>query len=312
MASKQYGLSFVEVIGASPDPQITGITSVRFNSNLSEITPSSDGNINPTLAMAMTQSSRIRFTTNDIKGALDVAGFNGLAIGTTVTPMGFNFRARLAGGQYDPNDGFSIVMPSGLLIPIGLRASHGQVAEIEMEAIPVSTDGVAAPLALDSGIVSTVGNTPTRVWTIGPWYINAVLLEGIREFNLEFGIDVELLEADAIPWPTQASIKQRRPTFSCQTFHLDQVDKDALALIGQIRSGVTRAFLRRKGTGAANSPDATANHIRFDVAEGRISMRDVGAGHPESASVAIMVTPTKTGSTDPIAVNTAAAINTGA
>lgn len=316
MPSNQYGLSHVDISGHISAVSITGITDVRFSSNLSEVVQSTDGSLDPRFAAAMTQVSRIRFRTNDIRGALDVAGFNGMDIsgdaGLSDT-LQFNFKKRAPGGTFVGEEGFVIGMVAGILIPIQCRVSHGQIAEIEMEAIPVY-DGVNVPFILELAAASTVGNTPTRLWTVGPWYINGVLLEGIRDFTINFGLDVELLEADGMPWPSRVAIKQRRPSFECSTYHLDQVDKDTLAMIGQARGAgvVTRAFLRRKLEGGANTADGTIGHIRFDVAEGRISMQDLGSGHPESAMCRIGVTPTKTGSTDSIAVNTNVVIGTGA
>jgi len=312
MASTQYGLSIVEPLGHI-NGIIGGITDVRVESGLTEVVQSTDGSIDARFVAAMTQVSRIRFKTNDIRGALEVAGFNGapFSAADTITALAFYFRKRLAGGAFEGGEGFIAYMFNGILVPIGLRAAHGQIAEIEIEAIPVY-DGTILPLQLDTGVPVSVGNTPSRLWTVGPWYVNGTLLEGIRDFSLDFGLDVELLEADGIPWPTKASIKQRRPRFECNTFHLDAVDKDVLALIGQARSGVTRAFLRKKLEGGANTPDGTIGHIRFDVAEGRIAMQDLSDGHPDSAMCRIGVTPTKTGATDPIAINVNVVIGTGA
>lgn len=314
MPSNQYSLSLVELVNGPAN--IAGIQSCQINSAIEELILSSDGNVDPGFGSGMTQAPRITFTTTDIKTALDNIGMSGLPfgpLGFTVIGVTLHFRRRDPGGIHaSGSTGFAVLMSKGLCIPRRLSASHGEVARIEIEVVPIY-DGVNPVMIVESAVASGfIANSPTVAWTIGPWYVNNTLLEGLRDFSLDFGIDLELNQSDGFPWPQGVSIKQRLPRFEGQTYHLDQADKDALAVIGAATTSVTRAFLRKKAQAGGNVADGTAQHIRFDVAEGRVQIEDLGSGHPDSAMARVRVTPTQTGATSILAINTAAAIGTGA
>lgn len=310
MPANQYGLSMVRFGGATP-ADIGGIKDWRLDNGIAEIVESSDGEVDPRFAASMTQAQKVRFRSTDIKAVLDLIGVGGrsfVAAGT-YTSCSFHFRKRAAGGIYSGGSNeFVISGTVGLAVPVSVRASHGQLAEIEVE-IEFVSDGTNPPLAADTGATLpafTFG--PTQMWTIGPAYLNATLVEGLQDMTVDFGIETEPVKGDGFPWPTQVSIKQRRPSMRFDTFHLDAVDDDVIALIGQARSGSTRLFLRKKAEGGANVADATTQHIRFDVAEGRIHMESLGASHPNSALTQVVITPTHNGSVDSVVVNTAVAV----
>lgn len=298
--------------GGGTPADIGGIKDFRLDNGISEIVESSDGEVDPRFAAAMTQAQKIRFRSTDVKAVLDLIGVSGRAFATggTYTSFSFYFRRRSAGGIYTASGSeFILTATTGMAVPVGVRVSHGQIAEVEVEVTLVS-DGTNPPLAADSNsTIPAFAFGPTQMWTCGPAYLNAVLVEGVQDLSVDFNIELETIQGDGFPWPTQVSLKQRRPMLRFSTFHLDAVDDDVIAVIGQVRSGNTRLFLRKKSEGGANVADATAQHIRFDVAEGRIKMDNIGIGHPESALVSISITPTHNSAVDSVVVNTAAAVS---
>lgn len=297
--------------GGGVPVDIGGILDFRLNNGISDVVQSSDGEVDPRFAAAMTQAQSIRFRSTDIKAVLDLIGINGqkFQAGHTYTSFSFYFRKRSSGGIYaSTGNEFILSASTGLAIPVSVRAAHGQVAEIEVEVFPVS-DGTNPPLVADvNQSMPAFAFGPTQLWTCGPAIVNNTLVEGVQELTVDFDIRHEYVQGDGFPWPTQVSIKQRQPMMRFTTFHLDAVDDDVIAVIGQPRSGNTRLFLRKKTEGGANVADGTAQHIRFDVAEGRIKMEDIGASHPESARTQVTIVPTYNGSTDIVAINTAAAV----
>lgn len=300
---------------------IGGIVDWRLDNGIAEIVQSSDGEVDPRFATAMTQAQRIRFRSVDVKKVLDNITQNGLKFqtGATQTSCAMYFRKRAPGGIYvgTTND-FIISATTGLAIPKMVRGNHGQIAEVEVEIIPVSDPATGlAPLTADTG-QTLPGFTfgPTQLWTVGPAFYKTTLqvgvttIEGVQDLEVDFGIEVETVQGDGFPWSTQVSIKQRRPKMRLTTFHLDHADDDAgLDLIGTPRNGNTRLFLRKKAEGGANVADGTAEHIRFDMAQGRISVDTLGASHPESARLGLNFTPSFNSSVDQIVVNTAAAVS---
>lgn len=320
MASNQYGLSMIELTGTGA-AVIGQIAEVTLDPGLDDLIQSLSGDIDPTFSTVPEQNLKIRFKTTAIKVALDLIGIGGILIGGTVySSINFYLRKRAPGGEYATGAAsvYKIGCTSGLIVPIQTSGTQGAISDIEYELTPLS-DGVNVPIALTAVAALPAAFTAAAAavadaWTLGPWYIDGVLLESMREFTLDFGIELEQIRGNGIIWPTQVSIKQRRPQLQGKLYHLDMASDTVAAgnvsLLGKLSpsASVTRAFLKKKVQGGGNELDATALHIRFDISEGRLSITDLGATHPESAMMGLSIKPTKLSANAIVTVNTAAAI----
>lgn len=290
---------------------IRQITNVALDPAVQEMLVSGSGRIDPEHASVASQIPMMRFTTTAIKTAIDAAGVSGLKIDQTndTNQMIFQFQRRAQGGTFDTGSSHTkLTIKRGLLKPVTVNASQGDTpATIEYELVCLY-DGANAPVIIETD-QALVDKSPaiSDVWTVGPWWVNAALVDGIQDFTMNFGINHNAPLGSGEVWSQLAYIQSRAASMTCTSLDTSPI-VSAVGLLGIARSGSTRAFLRKKAQGGANVLDATAEHIRFDVAEGRITTQNYGSDHQGDATIGLLVTPTFNGTNDPIAVNTAAAV----
>ncbi|KPL06084.1 hypothetical protein AMJ85_10710 [candidate division BRC1 bacterium SM23_51] len=94
---------------------------------------------------------------------------------------------------------------------------------------------------------------------------------------------------------------RREASMRCTSLDMPLLDETlGLSIAGKARTGITRAFLRKKALGGGLVPDATAEHVKLEVAEGRINPQEFGGDHQGQATLGLQVTPTYDGVNAPI------------
>lgn len=295
---------------------IDQITSQNIDPGLQEMLVSGDSTINNEHVSVSSQVPIVTFSTTDIDAILAAgsATVNGYPIdeANDSNAVKLWFRKRGMGATYVAGSvHLRATVNLGVLVPVSLRASHGDTpAEIECALTVVSDSGANQPVYFELVADPSLSPAIASVFTVGPWWVNGTQYDDIQDFNLEFGINVATPSGSGVIYPTGAYIASRAPTMTCTMLQLGRLDEaTGLGALGVVRSGVTRAFLRKKVLGAALVPDATAEHIKFDVAEGRISPQNINAAHQSDAMVGLVVTPTWNGSNDPIAYTADVAVS---
>ncbi len=306
--SDVYGLYAVS-IGSTV---IRQITNQAFDPAVQEMLVSGSGQIDAEHASVSSQVAMMRFTTTELDVAIGAAGVIGLKIdeANDSNQMVFQFRRRAQGSTYASGSvNVKMTVKLGLLMPVTVNAAQGDTpASIEYLLVCIY-DGTNDPIIIEDD-AALVDKTPaiSKVWTVGPWYVNGNLVDIIQDFTMNFGINHQAPLGSGNVWPTLAYIQSRNPSMTCTGLDLAPAIED-IGLLGVARSGITRAFLRKKAQGAANVAANVAEHIRFEVAEGRITTQNASVDHQDDANLGLLVTPTFDGTNAPIVVNTASVIS---
>lgn len=295
--------AILQVAEQSVDPGIT------------EMLVSADGVIYNEHASIVSVRPIVRFSTTQISAALDICGVTGLVIDEAGSSNGVTlfFAQRDTGTGYTAGaTHMAVGVALGLMYPTNLRASHEATdpASVEFALAAIGVSAVLAPLSIDKN-QALVDLSPviSEVYTAGPWYVNGTVVADIQEFNLDFGITVASPSGSGNVWPTDAYFNEINPTMTCGCLDLPVLD-DTLGVgaLGVARTGITRAFLKKKAQGAANVADVTAEHIKFELAEGRINPGTFQGSHRGDAMTGLQVTSTWNGTLAPLAYTKEVAI----
>lgn len=285
---------------------IDQILSQNIDPGLTEMMESGDSSLDNEHVSASAQTATIRFGTSAIAEALDAAGVSGLVIDEANDSNGIDlwFRKRAMGGGFESGEDLLMVVNLGILVPVTLTANHPDRAEIEY-VLHLVWDGTNDPVTITKDqTVAALAPTITDIHTIGPWWINNTQLLGMRNFSVNFGLNVATKSSDGDVWPRSAHIESRGASMTGSSSDLAILDDvTGLGIMGIVQSGGQfgiRAFLRKKEQGAGVLIDGNAQHIRFSVAEGRVSPSDFGGDHQADGTVGLLVTPSYDGTNQPI------------
>lgn len=119
-----------------------------------------------------------------------------------------------------------VTVSDGLLVPVALRASHNQLAELSLllHAIlgTTATYSKTNPMLIEkaSALVDS-GYAVPKLFTAGPaqcTYSAATrIIQGIKDVSVNFGLNVKVESDSGNPYPSHASIYSRMPTFEFTT-----------------------------------------------------------------------------------------------
>lgn len=316
-----YSLSAIEHFdGSNTTVVIGGMQDVTVDANVTHILESGTGSVDNTHISVMDVKPTISFSSTDVKKLLDLCGIDALAIGSVAddSTMTFWLRRRAPGGIYDGgNTHIKMTINEGILVPNGIDVALDGVASAKYEVTAIY-DGTNVPVVIekDQAFTPTIPIDDVR-WTVGPWFFNGVAFAAgsIQSTRIDFGLTIETIKGDGEIYPIEAHIISRAPTMECDTLDISIFDDDAapaLGIIGAKITGITRAFLRKKDFGGLNVAPATAEHISFEIGEGRVMVNSVNATHQDNATASVTVTPVDTtpeSGTAIMVVNTADAIS---
>ena len=298
------------------DTVIDQITSQSIAPGLTEMLISGDGSLDNEHVSVSAQDPTITFRTTAIQEVLDALSVSGLVIAEEGSSNGIEawFLKRAKGGGFEAGaEHLRLLIDSAVMVPMTATATHPEAAEIEC-TLHVIWDGSANnPIQIDKDqALPNFSPSITDVFTIGPWWVNGTKLVGMRDFAVDFGLQVEVQSSDGEVWPRSAHIMSRGASMTGTTLDMAILDDTVgLGIIGEVQSGGEfgiRAFLKKKEQGAAVHADASTEHIRFSIAEGRISPSDGSATHPSEGTVGLLVTPTSDGVHNPVAYATDVAV----
>lgn len=310
MAANIYSIYGVRFDTGAATTDIGQITSSRIDPAIAEAIEGGDGKVDAEFAAVLRQRPRIEFRTRQIAALLGVVGLDGFGFddGSDGKNVTLYLRQRKHGGTFnDSSAAIKCAVLKGLAVLRGINVAQDGLAEATVEIVPVSTDGIAAPIAVTTGQALAGTFATSQLYSMGPVYIDGNAVEGFMDLAVDTGIEVSDTASDGHIFAVHACITRRRPSISGRTLHADVLS--TLGFSGKARAGNTRAFLRQMVEGGVRAVDGSATHIRFDIAEGRISPRDFGGSDGDHVGAGVMITPTQTGGTAVIAISTTAAIS---
>jgi len=269
------------------------------------------GQVDPSFAAIFTIAPKMTATITDIKTAIDGGIFlNGLAFetgGSAITTCDIYFVQTDASGTRKSGSNHSRTrFAKGLVVPRRIMARQGEPAKMDIEIWPVydGTNEIAVP---DNAVA--LPHTPVidEAWTLGPVSFNGTAVDGLQEWTLDFGIEVEAMYSDGLEKPSRVHISQRAPTLDIPNKDLAQYA--TFTLDGTVQTATDSVFYLRKMVRASSTlANATAEHIKFTVDDGLFVPMSRGGPNNRSHDQRTVYSVLYDGTNAPIIANTASAI----
>jgi hypothetical protein len=300
-------LSALWALGAvvTPAGTINQVESHEVDPGIETLFACADGQVDYTFAAVQQQRPILSFTSSAVARALGFCGINGLAISTA---LDFWFQKLAQGGTRSGGaTSTKFTAGKGILVPKSIEADSDGVATIDYEMAAISTDGLAAPLAVAVNASMPAPPSTREYFTAGPVNINGTPVPGVKGIRVDFGIELVIEGSDGEAYPTFSAIMKRK-----QTIVVRSVDVNLAQTLGFFTpQGVTDStvFLRKILAGGTRVPNATAEHVKFTIDEGMISCRPVGGRENRPQESELLIEAAFDGTNDPIAVNVASAIS---
>lgn len=263
------------------------------------------GAIEPRFVTIMGQSPVINFSSHALARCLAAVGVSGLAL---ASPAELFWQAILIdGGREGTLKHFQMTVNAGLVVPRRISAQQGGLATITYDII-CRYNGTNEPIVYT--VDQTLAGSPTvdELFTIGKATINGVDLTGITGIDIDFGLQIVQQISDGDIWPTFVGIMERSaPVISIIT--TDVVSMNTFGLDGTAQGATdSLVYFRKKLADGGNVTDVTAEHIKFSIDAGIITVEQTGGGHPGPIECTVMITPVFDGTAAILAISTASAI----
>lgn len=186
------------------------------------------------------------------------------------------------------------------------RISAGHNSEAVASCRLLTTyDGSNAPF-VQAGSTALSG-TPTSAehFVAGPVSLNTVTIPGVLDISIEFNRDVMMLASDGEIYPTFVAQRVYSPVV---TFRVLEHVWYTYGIIGTALTAAT--FYLRKVTTDGRVANATQEHIAFTATAGVIHVDEASGGGNDESVVSVRATLVgSNATTEPIAVDTTAAIS---
>ena len=280
-----------------------------MDSALQQVLIGADGSVDPTYVAGMSQAPQLAFSTTALATVLAKCGISGLAITADADEPGLRawFQALADGGtRGGAGSNVLLTVAKGLLVPVGISAPHGGPATMSM-AMHCIYDGTNEPVVPTTG--QDLAGTPavSELFTAGKVMINGVELAGVQSIEVAFGINVLVLGAKGIAWPTYSCIISRTPTITIST--LDAAAVSTFGLDGTAQGATdSLVYLRKLDKNGNRVANNVAEHIKFTVDDGLITCRTAGGSHGSPVMSQVVITPTYDGTAAIIVIDTASLI----
>lgn len=292
-----YGIS----VGNTFIPQITNWS---VNKGVTELVESGSGAVDPTFVAIGEMRPAISITTSAIATSLGACGMDGLAISSGVPVVAYMQKAAAGSTRMSGSNHIKLTMNKGIMIPRQISATHNQIATINYDIFALY-DGTNAPIIYANNQALTGSTAASELFTCGPIYAGATLINSIQSTTVDFGIRERIHSGSGEVYPTFGCIESRRPSITANTD--DVVSDIALGFGGRAESATaSKVYLRKIAKGSDRVADSTGEHILFTLAEGRHHIESLSGNVDSPLAGGLRFTPS--GASNIIAVNLAATI----
>lgn len=304
MAMTTWTLACIVINGT----QINQVQEQSMPTGFNEIIESSDGMVDPTFSAVMAMAPRLSFKTTAIATLLGVVGITPVSISANVVfyyqqtqPNG----TRLTGSVHR-----SATIAAGMVVLRKISAAQGGKAMMEVDVIPLSSDGTTDPITFASAIALPTLTGTAEMFTLGPLKINNVMTDGVQSMDFDLGIREQVMSHAGLVYPVRAHAEQRLPSFRWK--HADASLLSTLGLTGLPAvpgaGSECQAFLRKMTAQSTRVIAATAQHIAFTFKKGIWKYTQIGGSNPKEQMIDIELKPVYDGTNAIVGISTASAI----
>lgn len=276
-ASNRYSIYTSSLVYAGPTTlNMTQINQWSINPGSNKDRFIAGGNVDPSAAINVHSMPTVEFQTHDLTTVLPVVTIsNGLSCTGGAT---FRLQQRTSGGTFSGGaNNVTYSSTVGFAHPTRIEASQDDVNGAVMSCTYYPLwDGSTDPLVKNTGVTfSAIAPAFTSKFYLGPVYINAVEMNGVRRVSVDTGIRFDAFKASGDVYCRRGSIVERLPVIS---FDVLAAEETAYTSMFNAALAGTIAVYFRKGTdGGSRVVDATAQHTKISAT--------TGAGSPDNISV---------------------------
>jgi len=299
-------------VAGATTTQFNGIPDLRMSTGMSEWAEQSGANVDPDFLALGEQNPGLSGTMLEIKKFLDLITLDGLPIGDVGTTGNqvqaqwvrmkpFSVRELPAATKH-----FFAKSRKAGIYPQQITAARNRRAQITFQMQPV-WDGTNDIVEFSSDVAGLTPGIVSELYALGPVNISGVELPSLQGWTYNVGVELEVNFHGGQVWPDFVAIARRQPVFECQCKDVPQI---TLVTLSGMAQGATDSeiYLRKVERNKKRIADATANHIKFQVNDGRITVQDLGGPNARSSDVNVRIYPAFDGTTAAVLVNTASTI----
>ena len=301
MSQDVHVLSAMKINGTTLDQ----IKEQSIDPRIREALVDADGAVDPTYAAIQECDPVMSFQTTDLPGFLALCGISGLAISADVVL--YYQKTTEDGIRAGGSNNKSVTISAGMVIPRSISARQGGEAVLNFDVIARSSDGLASPVTLATGVALPTGAAVDVLFTAGPWKLNGSMQEGLMSIDFDFGLHEKLMRHSGMVYPYRIHIETRHPKLRIKTTDVAFFtgnDVDGVAQ-GATASLIWFRKLAREGTRTAN---ATAEHVQLTIYDGIWKPGRTGGSHPGEQTTDVEIMPISDGTHAIVAISTGAAI----
>jgi len=294
-------LSLVDM--TTPDLTIGGIVSQEVSPGIQAAAESSDGEVDARFVSIMSQDFRIGFSSRHLAVCLAGIGISGAEMADLDT-----YFQKIA--KYGTRTGgaanLQIRAATGMIYPVAISARHNDAAIISYMAVPLSTDGSTAPVALNNNVAIPAGGGISEKFTAGGVSINGAAV-AVESIDVAFGLQVAVEASDGHVFPTFASIMSRQPIITVRT--MDRLALNTLGISGAAQGATDSVvYFRKVAANGTRVADATAEHVKISIDDGLIHCGAINNRHGQRIGTEITILPVYDGTNAILVINAASAI----
>jgi len=273
------------------------VTNWNLPTGLQRVIDPSSGDIDPRFVAVLSCNPIIGFSTRQLS-ILASFGISGAAAATVAAYM----QVMDANGVRNATSS-KATMATGFCIPQSLTASQGGVAELTCQVIGYS-DGATAPIIFGSGAQPAAATA--EAFTIGPVNINGTAYD-CESVTVDFGIQVNVDSSSGDVYPTAVSVMSRAPTIRLSCKENDAWTALGLTGLAQDTTDST-VYFRKLAANGTRTAEATAEHIKFTIDDGLISIDTSSLATGSPATHDVVITPVWDGTAAILVLSAASAI----
>lgn len=261
------------------------------------------GVVDATFVAQKSHLPTLKFSTANVGTALGVCGINGLTVDSTPA-ADFYFQQLSPGGGYLAA-GYRARVNSGLLVPQSLSAGHDKNAEISYTLTCLS-DGTNNPIVFSAVVAVPTGLTADQYYVAGPCIVNGVLVTGIQNIEVDFGIKPIHMGGDGEVFSTFSGYTERNVKVKLKAINMPSVAAFGLQPFPQIAD--TILYLRKVKQGGGREDIDDNVHIQLTINSAYISVKGGQGKTGDTVTAEFDIFPMFDGTNAPIVISTAAEI----
>lgn len=308
--TKKYTLAAVQLDTGS-DVLISGITSQNLQLNSQVDQEITSGNVYPAWYGLSGQNPGGQFGTHHVATALAAIAGLGLDISTLATGLALWLQKHAKGGtRAGAASHRKFLCQEGMVVPRTLSVSDGpgQHAIVTFEII-TTFDGTNNPWVLSESQTLPNAEPDDERFALGPMTVGGKSLTQVRQFDIDFGINVVTERGDGDIWPTYASIETIAPSITLRGIDPEWFKDANIPLAGLAATHAnTTLYLRKRAAGGTFVANGTAQHVKF-TGDGLAHIVDgFDVGGSGAAECSLVLPLRNDGSNAPLTIDTTSAI----